>query len=222
MSSRCIENGDYRFTVKVGTPPESAKNGTKLARGANFQCVMSELPIAGDYIKAEGIAGRMNAKLMAIVAGGDRGRVYLAPTPEHESIAHGAEPTWMPDVEIPPDRRSMFTPLYGLTHFKHLFTDRQLVALTTFSDLALEKQGSASDKTPVDDRYAGRRYAACRMAATAPQLTPRQWACIWRLPLANTSDLGKQLVYDGKTICRSAPAPAFRPASGLPMVVGLC
>ena len=133
-----MENGGYRFTVRVGTPPESAKNGTKLARGANFQCVMSKLPIASDYIKAEGKAGRMSAKLMAIVAEGNRGRVYLAPTPEHESIVHGAAPTWTPDVEIPPDRRAMFTPLYGLTHFKHLFTDRQLVALTTFSDLVGE------------------------------------------------------------------------------------
>ena len=133
-----IEDSGYCFTVKADKPPESAKNGTKLARGANFQCVMSKLPIASDYIKSEGKAGRMSAKLMAIVAEGDRGRVYLAPTPEHESIVHGAEPTWMPDVEIPPDRRAMFTPLYGLTHFKHLFTDRQLVALTTFSDLVGE------------------------------------------------------------------------------------
>ena len=133
-----MENGGYRFAVRVGTPPESAQNGTKLARGANFQCVMSKLPIASNYIKSEGKAGRMSAKLMAIVAEGDRGRVYLAPTPEHESIVHGAEPTWMPDVEIPPDRRAMFTPLYGLTHFKHLFTDRQLVALTTFTDLVGE------------------------------------------------------------------------------------
>ena len=133
-----MEGEDYWFMVKSGTPPESAKNGTKLARGANFQCVMSKVPIVGDYIKAEGKAGRMSAKLMAIVAEGDRGRVYLPPTPEHESIVHGAEPPWMPNVEIPPDRRSMFTPLYGLTHFKHLFTDRQLVALTTFSDLVAE------------------------------------------------------------------------------------
>ena len=145
-----MEGGGYRFTVKAGTPPESAKNGTKLARGANFQCVMSRVPIAGNYIKAEGKAGRMSAKLMATVAKGDRGRVYLAPTPEHESIVHGAEPTWMPDVEIPPDRRSMFTPLYGLTHFKHLFTPRQLVALTTFSDLVGEaRERICADATAV-------------------------------------------------------------------------
>ena len=150
-----IENDGYRFTVRVGTPPESAKDGTKLARGANFKCVMSKLPIASDYIKSEGKAGRMSAKLMAIVAEGDRGRVYLAPAPEHESIVHGAEPTWMPDVEIPPDRRAMFTPLYGLTHFKHLFTDRQLVALTTFSNLVGEarervRQDSVAASMPDD------------------------------------------------------------------------
>ena len=156
-----IENDGYRFTVKVGTPPDEAKNGTKLARGANFKCVMSGSPMGGNYIKAEGKAGRMGARMMAIVAEGDRERVYLAPTPEHESIVHGTEPTWMPDVEIPPDRRSMFTPLYGLTHFKHLFSDRQLVALTTFSDLVGEARelvrqnatdaGIGDDSTPLRD-----------------------------------------------------------------------
>ena len=82
-----IEDGGYRFTVKVGKPKdaEAAKNGTKLARGANFQCLMSGTPMRGDYIKAEGKAGRMGARLMAIVAEGERGRVYLAPTPEHGS-----------------------------------------------------------------------------------------------------------------------------------------
>ena len=42
-----IENGGYRFTVKVGKPKdaEAAKNGTKLSRGANFKCLMSGTPI---------------------------------------------------------------------------------------------------------------------------------------------------------------------------------
>ena len=138
-----IEDCGYRFTVKTGTPPEAAKQGTKIARGANFRCVMSRTPMSGNYIKSEGTAGRMGAKLMAIVAEGDRTRVYLMPTLGHEAIAARAEPTWMPDVEIPPDRRSMFTPLYGLTHFHHLFTNRQLVALTTFSDLVTEARERA-------------------------------------------------------------------------------
>src|SRR5438093_13101122 len=76
-----IEHGDYQFKVKVGKPKdeEAAKKGTKLSR-ANFACLMSGTPIPGDYIKAEGKAGRMGARLMAIVAEGERGRVYLAPT----------------------------------------------------------------------------------------------------------------------------------------------
>ena len=61
---------------------------------------MSGTPIAGDYIKAEAKAGRMGARLMAIVAEGERGRVYLPPTPEMEAIARQAQPTWKPDVTI--------------------------------------------------------------------------------------------------------------------------
>ena len=97
-----IEDGGYRFTVKVGKPKdaEAAKNGTKLARGANFPCLMSGTPISGDYIKAEGKAGRMGARLMAIVAEGERGRVYLAPTSEHEAVARQAKPEWKPEVEF--------------------------------------------------------------------------------------------------------------------------
>jgi len=133
-------NGGYRFTVKMGKPKdaEGAKNGTKLARGANFKCLMSGTPMAGDYIKAEGKAGRMGARLMAIVAEGTRGRVYLAPTPEHEAAARRAKPEWKPETPLPDDARNFWTINYGLTHFHHLFTPRQLVALTTFSDLVGE------------------------------------------------------------------------------------
>jgi resolvase-like protein len=97
-----VEGDRYRLTVKVGRPKnaEAAKDGTKLSRGANFKCVMSETPITGDYIKAEGEAGRMDARLIAIVADGERGRIYLAPTPEMEVAARKAAPTWKPEVEI--------------------------------------------------------------------------------------------------------------------------
>jgi putative DNA methylase len=131
----------YRFTVKVGKPKdaEAAKAGTKLARGANFRCVMSGAPISGDYIKAEGKAGRMGERLMAIVAEGERGRVYLSPTAEHDAIARSAQPTWKPDT---PSRGTWASNAqgrrYGFRTFGDLFTPRQLVALTTFSDLVQE------------------------------------------------------------------------------------
>ena len=132
-----IEGRGYRFTVKVGAPADAdaAKAGTKLSRGANFRCLVSGTPMAGDYIKSEGKAGRMSARLMAIVAAGDRGRVYLAPTSEHEQTARTAIPEWQPDSSLPDDPRNFWTVQYGLVTYGDLFTPRQLVALTTFSDL---------------------------------------------------------------------------------------
>lgn len=135
-----IENGTYSFSIKMGKPMDfaSAKAGTKLARGANFKCVMSGTPIASEHIYGEANAGRMGARLMAIVAEGERGRVYLAPTPEHEAAAAQARPEWKPEVAMPDNPRWFSPPLYGLKTFGDLFTPRQLVALTTFSDLVSE------------------------------------------------------------------------------------
>ena len=80
----------------------------------------------------------MGSKLMAIVAEGDRGRVYLPPTFEHEAISRKAKPDWKPEVAMPENPRWFSPPLYGLKTFGDLFTPRQLVALTTFSDLVGE------------------------------------------------------------------------------------
>ncbi|MBX9834802.1 MAG: DUF1156 domain-containing protein, partial [Burkholderiaceae bacterium] len=132
-----IEGDGYRFEVRMGTPPEGANSGTKLAR-ANFACLLSGTPISGDYIKVEGKAGRIGAKLMAIVAEGARSRVYLAPTQEHEAIAQQAQPTWKPEGDIPTRMTGGNCTPYGMTTWGDLFTSRQLVALTTFSDLVPE------------------------------------------------------------------------------------
>ena len=135
-----IENGSYCFRVKVDKPKdaEAVKNGTKLGRGANFRCVMSGTPISADYIKAEGQAGRMGARLMAIVAEGERGRVYVAPTREHAAIVEKASPDWKPEGDVPARLTGGTCVPYGLRQWGDLFTPRQLVALTTFSDFVQE------------------------------------------------------------------------------------
>ena len=132
-----IARRGYRLKVKVGTPKDLArsKSGTKLARGAHFRCLMSGAPMEGHYIKGEGRAGRMGARMMAIVAQGDQERVYLTPDSAHEEAPLGAKPVWHPEVALPNDHRNFWTVQYGLTTFSKLFTARQLVALTTFSDL---------------------------------------------------------------------------------------
>jgi putative DNA methylase len=134
---RPVVQGDkYRFSVLVGKPDEAAEDGTKAkGRGANFLCLMSGTPISGDYIKVEGQAGNLGARLMAIVAEGSRGRVYLAPSAEHEAIANKAVPSWRPSGDVPARLTGGTCVPYGMKEWGDLFTNRQLVAMTTFSDL---------------------------------------------------------------------------------------
>jgi putative DNA methylase len=151
-----------------GTKAEiaAAKDGTKAGRG-NFRCLMSDSAITGDYIKQAGKAGRMGQMLMAIVAEGKGGRKYVAPNGEHVRIAFSEEAK-----KIAAECRETFlsgtTPArltggtchaYGLDQWGKLFTDRQLVALNTFSDLVHEARevieqdalaaGLSPDPTPL-------------------------------------------------------------------------
>ena len=123
-----------RFQVKTGngTPPD----GTVSRKGAICICCITPVPF--DYIRSEGKAGRMNAELMAIVAEGRRGRVYLSPTQEHEEIAASAQPEWKPETALPEQALGFRVQGYGMTKHADLFTSRQLLALTTFSDLVSE------------------------------------------------------------------------------------
>lgn len=136
---------DRRYGFEVGVadgkrkPPARAKTGTKAeGRGSNFQCVISDTPITGNYIKSEGQEGRMGQRLLAVVAEGRRARVYLSPTDGMEALAKSAKPTWRPDGEVPERLTGGTCYSYGLTTWGDLFTPRQLVALGTFSDLVAE------------------------------------------------------------------------------------
>ena len=140
-----ISGVSYRFEVRTGKPadPKAASAGTSAGTRQAFKCLMSGVPMSYDYIRGEGKAGRMGSRLMAIVGEGARGRVYLEPDRGHEALAISATPTWKPSMELPDNTRDFKTPLYGLTNFGDLFTNRQLVALTTFSDLVAEAQAVA-------------------------------------------------------------------------------
>lgn len=143
----------YHFEVKVGIPKniQEAKSGTKIAHGANFKCIMSGVPISGDYIKSEGKAGRMGARLLAIVAEGERGRVYVSPTSDHEIIPFKAKPAWKPEVLISGSTQYLGIKPYGMDRFDQIFTNRQLTTLHIFSDLIQQ----VSDKVRRDALEAG-------------------------------------------------------------------
>ncbi len=152
-----------QFVVKSGQG--KAPEGTVGRKGA--RCVACGTPVPLEYIRQEGQAGRMGAQLMAIVAEGQNGRVYLAPTPEQEAIANSAQPTWKPDTDLPKEALGFRVQNYGMTKHADLFTPRQLVALTTFSDLVSEAKelaiqdaiaaGLPDDDVPLDEGGTGAR-----------------------------------------------------------------
>lgn len=92
-----VEGDQYKFSIRLGCIPENLKQGTKMAR-ANFRCLLSGAPISGDYIKKEGQAGRIGSRLMAIVAEGERNRIYLPPVDVMEYVAKQAKPDQAPKV----------------------------------------------------------------------------------------------------------------------------
>ena len=136
-----------RFAVKTGKG--SPQDGTVNRQGAI--CIACSTPVPFDYVRNEGRAGRMGAQLMAIVAEGQRGRVYLQPDEEHITIAAQAKPSGVPETDLPEQALSFRVQLYGMTKHHDLFSPRQLVSLTTFSDLVQE----AREKVLADTSVAG-------------------------------------------------------------------
>jgi putative DNA methylase len=131
----------YNFTVRVGKPPDAraAMRGTKSGSSrTSFLCLMSGAPISFDYVRLEAKAGRLGARLMAIVAESAKGRVYLSPTIEMESVAASAEPQNVPETDLPDKALGFRIQEYGMKRWRDLFTPRQLLASTTFSELVQE------------------------------------------------------------------------------------
>lgn len=133
--------GGRRVEFKVGhglanAPAGDADGSMASARGATCVSCATFAPLA--HLRAEAVAGRMGAQLMATVAAAGRRRLYLAPTSEQEAAARVARPTDTPPGDLDHDPRAITAPNYGMTAISDLFSARQLTALTTLSDLISE------------------------------------------------------------------------------------
>lgn len=133
-----VDGDTYQFITK------NARTGDKVApRSGNVNrqgafCLISGAAMPFKYIREKAKRGELGQTLLAIVADGPKGRVYISPTNELESSALAAHPKSHQPLEIChwPGRTNVVE--YGMTEFGALFTDRQSVGLQTFSDLAVE------------------------------------------------------------------------------------
>lgn len=144
-----IEGKSVRFEIGHGAsgPPDPPK----VSRGAHFRCLVCGEVAPDAHLKAAGMAKRLGSRLMAIVAEGQRRRIYVSPTDEHERKAAVDRPNDAPDQPVPDDPRNVWCKIYGFEQWSELFTSRQLVALTTFSDLV----GDARERVLADALAAG-------------------------------------------------------------------
>jgi putative DNA methylase len=156
LVNRLTKSIDYRVR-EGGTKAEieKASLGTTAGKRQAFRCIMSDAAIPYDHIRQAGKAGEMGETLLAIVAEGKRGRIYIEPSDVQMNIARSAKPSWKPETLLPDNPRDFKTPNYGLNTFGDLFSQRQLLALNTFSDLVhearLQIEIDSREKLPKDD-----------------------------------------------------------------------
>ncbi|MDT9698687.1 DUF1156 domain-containing protein [Streptomyces sp. P17] len=176
-----VEGRDVRFEIHdgAGGPPEPPKQG----RGAKFTCLVCGDMTTDAYIKAEGVAGRMGARLLATVAEGKRQRIYLEATEEQELAASVDVMANAPQERMPVNPRWFSPPFYGLETYGSLFTNRQLLALTTFSDLV----GEARKRVERDARNA-------RMEEAEAAEYGKAVALYLALASSRTADLNNSIV----------------------------
>ncbi len=129
-------NREYQIRIVLGAPPdpEAVDAGTKVGR-ATFACLLTDVPITADYIRAEALAGRMGRTLLGIITEGTKGRNYHSPDVHQVDVANSAHPSWKPDIALATNPRHMSPTAYGLLHHSDLYTERQLTALSTFAEL---------------------------------------------------------------------------------------
>ncbi|MBK7583792.1 MAG: DUF1156 domain-containing protein [Myxococcales bacterium] len=188
----------WHFEIGLGDPPDpsAVAAGTKEGRG-DFTCLMSGAPIPASYVREMGQAGRMGARLLAVVADAPGGRVYLPPTPEAERLAADVPvPDDAPGTELPAQALGFRVQAYGLRRHRDLFTPRQLLALTTLSQLVSAARDRVlrdlADADPRDPSYAD--AIATYLGFSVSKATTRNCAlALWEVGMGRLAGaLGRQ------------------------------
>lgn len=132
---------------KIGYLPEGvpAEGRTVIRGGKGATCLACGDGITHAYIREQSKAGNMRAVMTCIVAEGDRKRLFISPTDDHTETAHSAKPDWRPNSKLPERALGISVQSYGIENWHDLFTERQLTALTTFSNLTADAAAQARE-----------------------------------------------------------------------------
>mgnify|MGYP002724179843 CR=1 FL=1 len=132
-----VKDGQVTYEVQHNANGPRGEDEWTIKHGKGAKTVGDKTPFTYDYVREEGLAGRMGSHLIAVVAEGPSGRLYCSPD-AHQEVAEEADHDGSVAGSVATNPRWFSPPAYGLTEFSDLFTNRQLVAMTTFSDLVAE------------------------------------------------------------------------------------
>ncbi len=118
-----------RYEVRTGGNPTE---GNVDRNGA--VCIATGVTIPFKYIREQLKAGNGSADLLAVVGESSSGRVFSSTSPLGDMPLPIVQ-SFVPGAELPPAALGFRVQAYGMTKWSDLFTPRQLLALTTFSDL---------------------------------------------------------------------------------------
>ena len=127
-----VDGTNIRYEVRYGLDfPASPKT----AKGLKFRCISCGAVTTPEYIRNEAASERMGMTMMAVIAEGQRGKIYLSPHEGQTMFLSDLMVHDYPAGAMPQNPRWFSPPLYGLKDYYQVFTNRQLTALTTLSDL---------------------------------------------------------------------------------------
>jgi putative DNA methylase len=190
---------DMRVEFEIVTGSRTAEPN-KRGQGAKFSCWVCGSAITPMQVHDQlDVARKPGNRLLAVVAAGRRRREYLVPTLEDHAAALAAnaqaERIREGDDSLSPTARGTFGGnaqgrRYGFYSFADYFTNRQLVALTTLTDLVKEVRERALDHALTAGASPGERLEAGGAGAEA---YADAVATYLGLGVSRTADLGNSM-----------------------------
>lgn len=173
-----ISGKGIKYVIREG---KSSRPGTINRAGA--KCVVCNEPVKFPYIRQEGKDKRFGYKLAAIVALGQRGRIYLDPTDDQVQAASSATCNEVLDGQLGYYPGYINPVGYGITDFTDLYTNRQLTAVSTFCNLIPKVKKEIQKDLSKDQRDLGEEYRkaiSLYLAFAVDRLASRMTnICVW-------------------------------------------
>ena len=132
-----VDRETNTISFKVQNHPADVPDEATVNRNG-ATCIACKSTAKLDYVRQQAREGKISEQMTAVVAEGDNKRLFISPTDEHVQAALSADPDWRPSGQLPESINPYRVRNYGIKHQHQLFTERQLLTLTTFSDLISE------------------------------------------------------------------------------------